>query len=118
MTAWRTSAEAPERRPRQLLWKTPPTAVAPSWTARLLWLGLSASASILLLAVTTHLTQDVAAIPFLWIIPLVVYLLSFIICFESPRLYHRAVFVPLLIASLGFMAYRLWPDHSNSTCAW
>ena len=41
----------------------------PTWAARLLWLGLAASASILLLAVTTHLTQDVAAIPFLWIVP-------------------------------------------------
>jgi len=63
--------------------------------------------------VTTHLTQDVAAIPFLWIVPLVAYLLSFIICFEAPRLYHRAVFVPLLVASLGFMAYRVWPDHGR-----
>jgi hypothetical protein len=89
------------------------TGDAPSWASRLLWLGLSGSASILLLAVTTHLTQDVAAIPFLWIIPLVGYLLSFIICFESPRLYNRAVFVPLLIASLSFMAYRLWPEHGR-----
>ena len=40
---------------------------APGWGVRLLWLGLAASASILLLAVTTHITQDVAAIPFLWI---------------------------------------------------
>ena len=88
-------------------------AAAPSWPLRLLWLGLAACASILLLAVTTHLTQDVAAIPFLWIVPLSVYLLSFILCFESPRFYHRAVFVPLLIASLCFMAYRLWPDHAK-----
>jgi hypothetical protein len=49
----------------------------------------------------------VAAIPFLWILPLAVYLLSFIICFESPHLYRRAVFLPLLAAALGFMAYRL-----------
>ena len=72
-----------------------PHVAPPTWAARLLWLGLAACASILLLAVTTHLTQDVAAIPFLWILPLAVYLLSFILCFESPRLYHRAVFVPL-----------------------
>jgi hypothetical protein len=77
---------------------------------RLFWLGLAAAASILLLAVTTHLTQDVAAIPFLWILPLSVYLLSFIICFEAPRLYHRLVFLPLLIAALGFMAQRLSTD--------
>ena len=86
---------------------------APSWSDGLLWLGLATSASILLLAVTTHLTQDVAAIPFLWIVPLTVYLLSFIVCFESPRLYHRAVFTPLLIASLGYMGYQLLPDHGQ-----
>jgi SAM-dependent methyltransferase len=80
---------------------------APGWSARLIWLGLAASASVLLLTVTTHMTQDVAAIPFLWILPLSVYLLSFIICFESPRWYYRPVFLPLFAASLGFMAYQL-----------
>jgi hypothetical protein len=109
LTAWRTSADAPVA-PAALSFHGTPAALAPSWTARLLWLALSASASILLLAVTTHLTQDVAAIPFLWILPLVAYLLSFIVCFESSRLYRRAVFVPLLIAALAFMAYRLWPE--------
>jgi hypothetical protein len=78
---------------------------------RLLWFGLSASASVLLLAVTNHLTQDIAAIPFLWIAPLSAYLLSFILCFEAPRLYHRAVFLPLTAAALGFMAYQMWPEH-------
>src|SRR5262249_43445507 len=89
------------------------TAVAPGWTARLLWLGLAASASVLLLAVTTHLTQDVAAIPFLWIVPPTVYLLSFILCFQTPRFYQRAIFIPLLIASLGFMAHSVWPYHKR-----
>uniref|UniRef100_Q01NM5 Integral membrane protein-like protein n=1 Tax=Solibacter usitatus (strain Ellin6076) TaxID=234267 RepID=Q01NM5_SOLUE len=111
-TAWRTSTERPVALADAIGGETG-FAAPPSWTSRLLWLGLSGSASILLLAVTTHLTQDVAAIPFLWIIPLVVYLLSFIICFESPRLYHRALFVPLLIVSLAFMAYRLWPEHGK-----
>ena len=76
-----------------------------------LWWGLAASASVLLLAVTTHLTQDVAAIPFLWLLPLALYLLSFIVCFEAPRLYWRPIFLPLLAAALGFMAYRLWTYH-------
>jgi hypothetical protein len=112
LTAWRNSAQSPAGGP-QAAASAGAADTAPSWTARLLWLGLSGSASILLLAVTTHLTQDVAAIPFLWIVPLVAYLLSFIICFESPRLYHRAVFVPLLIVSLAFMSYRLWPEHER-----
>jgi hypothetical protein len=82
----------------------------PAWAVRLLWLGLAASASILLLAVTNHLTQDIAAIPFLWILPLSVYLLSFIFCFEAPRFYWRPLFLPLLAAALCFMAYELLPE--------
>ena len=113
VTAWRSSAENPFVVSDATAGETAAT-TSPPWSSRLLWLGLSASASILLLAVTTHLTQDVAAIPFLWILPLVVYLLSFIICFESPRLYHRGLFVPLLVAALSFMAYRLWPGHAKA----
>src|SRR5580700_4425811 len=70
-----------------------------------LWVGLAACASTLLLAVTSHLTQNVAPIPLLWIVPLSLYLLSFIVCFEYERLYHRAVFLPLLAGSLGLLAY-------------
>jgi hypothetical protein len=109
-TAWRTSPSGALPAPAASTEAAAPVA-PPTWTARLLWLGLSASASVLLLAVTTHLTQDVAAIPFLWIVPLAVYLLSFIVSFESPRLYNRALFVPLLIVSLAFMSYRLTPEH-------
>ncbi len=86
---------------------------APSGTLRLLWFGLAASASVLLLAVTTHLTQDVAAIPFLWIAPLAVYLLSFILCFEAPVLYQRVLFLPLFAAALAYMAYSLWPRRED-----
>jgi hypothetical protein len=83
------------------------TEASPPRFHRLLWLALAASASVLLLTVTNHLTQDVAAIPFLWIMPLSLYLLSFIICFEALYLYRRVVFMPLLVLALGFMAYRL-----------
>ncbi|HUA63067.1 MAG TPA: fused MFS/spermidine synthase [Verrucomicrobiae bacterium] len=82
---------------------------SPALMIRLLWLLLAATSSTLLLAVTNHLTQDVAAIPFLWILPLAVYLLSFILCFESPRLYFRPVFLPLLTVALAFLAYEIWP---------
>ncbi|HEY6340940.1 MAG TPA: fused MFS/spermidine synthase [Bryobacteraceae bacterium] len=49
----------------------------------LLWVGLAACASVLLISITNHLSQNVAPIPLLWVIPLALYLLSFIICFES-----------------------------------
>jgi hypothetical protein len=76
--------------------------------SRLLWIALAACASILLLAVTNYLTQNVAAIPFLWVLPLSVYLLSFIVCFEAPRVYRRAVFLPLLAVAVAGMAYFVW----------
>ena len=63
-------------------------APAPGLAAKLLWIGLAACASALLLAVTSHLTQNVAPIPLLWVAPLSLYLLSFILCFESDRLYQ------------------------------
>ena len=85
--------------------------VPPRWPLLLLWIALAACGSILLLSVTTYLTQDVAAIPFLWILPLSVYLLTFIICFDSPWLYVRAIFYPLLAAALGLFAYLL--KHPN-----
>ena len=107
--AWRAAAHpAAEFTAPQLDAHAAVPANAP-WSVRLLWLPLAASASILLLSVTNHLTQDIAAIPFLWILPLSVYLLSFILCFDSPRFYYRPLFVPLLIAALAFLAYRIWP---------
>jgi hypothetical protein len=64
-----------------------------------LWLLLPACSSVLLLATTNKLCQDVAVIPFLWIVPLALYLLSFIICFDSPRWYVRPLFALGLIAA-------------------
>lgn len=116
LTAWRSS-----RHPAAVLAEVADAAddaPAPSWPLRALWLGLAASASVLLLAVTTHLTQDVAAIPFLWILPLSLYLLSFIVCFEAPRFYRRDLFLPLLAAALAFMALRFWPGLHNAEAPW
>ncbi|MFN0079054.1 MAG: spermidine synthase [Prosthecobacter sp.] len=56
---------------------------------RLLWLLLPALACALLLAATNHVCQNVAVIPFLWVLPLALYLLSFIFCFEHERWYLR-----------------------------
>jgi hypothetical protein len=82
-------------------------AARPGWSIKALWLGLAGCASVLLLATTTFLTQDVAAIPLLWILPLAVYLLSFIIAFDAPRRYRRSLFLPLAAAALGGTAYLL-----------
>jgi hypothetical protein len=78
------------------------------------WIALPACASTLLLAVTNHLTQNVAAIPFLWILPLSLYLLSFILCFASAGWYRRTTFLGLFAVATGGMAYALSPDFQNT----
>jgi len=70
-------------------------------------MGLAGCASGLLLAVTNHLTQNVAAIPFLWVLPLSLYLLSFILCFDSDRWYRRWLFTRLGAIALPGMAYAI-----------
>jgi len=84
-----------------------PPAPAPLWSERLLWMGLAACASALLLAVTNHLTQNIAAIPFLWVLPLSLYLLSFILCFDSDRWYNRWLFTRLGAVALAGIAYAI-----------
>jgi hypothetical protein len=77
----------------------PPDVPRPTWRDCLLWAGLAMTASILLLALTRHLTQDVAPVPFLWVLPLALYLLSFILCFDAPRYYVRPLFLAALPAA-------------------
>ena len=67
---------------------------------------------------TNHLSQNVAPIPFLWVLPLGIYLLSFILCFDRERIYHRAVFLPLLAVSLGGSAYTIYSNGSNPNISW
>lgn len=80
------------------------------WRLRLIWLALPALASTLLLIVTNHVCQDVAVIPFLWVLPLSLYLLSFIICFDSPQWYQpKRIAAATLIAVLMIQAKHLLP---------
>jgi spermidine synthase len=74
---------------------------------RVLWVLLPACASVLLLAVTNKICQDVAVIPFLWVLPLAVYLLSFVVCFDNPRWYARVPFALALAVALGGMGWTL-----------
>jgi hypothetical protein len=59
---------------------------------RLAWLVLPALASLMLLAITNHVCQDIAVVPFFWVVPLSLYLLSFIICFDHEFWYRRRIF--------------------------
>ncbi|MBY0401776.1 fused MFS/spermidine synthase [Myxococcota bacterium] len=67
----------------------------------LTWLGLSGTAVIVLMGVTNKLCLDVASIPFLWIVPLATYLVTFILCFSSERAYRRGPYVTAAVASFG-----------------
>ncbi len=91
---------------------------SPSWTIRILWTALAACASTLLLAISNHLSQNVAPIPFLWVLPLAVYLLSFILCFERDKVYNRGVFLPLLVIALDGAAYAIYANEGNPNIAW
>jgi hypothetical protein len=77
------------------------------WIDHLLWLMPAAMASWLLVAITNHITQNVAAIPFLWLLPLTLYLLTFVLCFESDRWYRRSFFIPAAALLLTACAYGL-----------
>jgi hypothetical protein len=76
--------------------KTPP-----SYRTKLLWLSLSACGSMMLLAVTNHLSENVAPVPLLWVLPLALYLLSFALVFAKRSFYSRWLVARLLAVALG-----------------
>ncbi len=82
-------------------------AAAPIRTSQVvLWLTLAATGSVLLLAVTNHLTQNVASVPLLWLAPLTLYLASFIVTFDGGRFYRAEtlwIFLLAWIAAMGWL---------------
>jgi hypothetical protein len=74
----------------------------PNKSARMIWLALAACASAMLLGTTNQICQEIAVIPLLWVLPLCVYLLTFILCFGHERWYRRSIFYPLY--GLAFFA--------------
>lgn len=85
----------------------------PGRMVQALWISLPACASALLLAITHHITQNIASVPLLWIIPLALYLLTFILCFEGRSWYRRDVFLRMLGVALGSLAYALAPGFAG-----
>jgi hypothetical protein len=70
-----------------------------------LWFGLALVPSVLLLATTNRVCLDVAVVPFLWIVPLALYLITFILCFDGERWYSRR---PLALAAGGSLLVVCW----------
>jgi hypothetical protein len=87
---------------------SPSAGVATPWRERLSWMGLAALPSLLLLASTNFLTESIASVPFLWLAPLSLYLLSFVLCFGWERCYVPGVYFRLLPVALIAMAYFFW----------
>ena len=90
----------------------PPTATEKAW-----WFVLPACGSVLLLATTNKLCEDMPPVPFLWVLPLSLYLLTFIICFDRPAWYSRKIFTFLLVPLLALLCYAL-AKHGNLLSIW
>ncbi len=103
--AWRSRADAVGDAAAAL-----PGVAAPLKPAHVaLWVLLAGSAVVVLMGVTNRLCLDLASVPFLWILPLVAYLASFILCFGSERFYRRAPYIVLTgVAFLLAYAEPLW----------
>jgi len=84
-----------------------PDDAPPTGTRQLLWATLAATGSFLLLAITNHLCQNISSIPLLWVVPLSIYLLTFILCFDGRGWYRPELFASMLAAGLGVMAWTL-----------
>jgi hypothetical protein len=85
--------------------EAPAVATAPTRPRKFLWVALPATASALLLATTNQMCQDVAVVPFLWVLPLSLYLLSFIICFDNEMWYARRWYMLALTFALPGITY-------------
>ena len=81
---------------------------------RLLTLALAACGSVVLLASTNQICRDIAVIPFLWVLPLGLYLISFILCFDHPRWYDRRIWVPVLLVLLSAVVYLLHQEYAET----
>lgn len=91
-----------------------PLPAAPSRRQQAEWLLLATMGTVLLLALSTHITQNIASIPFLWVLPLATYLLAFILCFDGRGWYWRRIYPPLaatfaLLMLVG-LTFRVGPD--------
>ena len=94
----------------------PPVAIAhdsPSVAQMASWVLFAACGSAMLVSISAHLSTNVAPIPLLWVVPLVLYLLTFILCFSTRRFYNRAAFFPWLAAAIGCVAYLYTHSTSN-----
>jgi len=85
----------------------------PGFRLQFTWLALPACASLLLVTLTAHITQNIAPIPLLWVLPLALYLLSFVVCFEREVWYSPRAFGSLAMVALGVGGYALLAEGAS-----
>jgi hypothetical protein len=71
------------------------------------WLFLSATGSVMLLAVTNHLSHNIPSVPLMWLAPLTIYLITFILTFDGRGWYSRVAFAGPVVIALAAMGYLL-----------
>lgn len=99
--------------------RQPAAAGRPAWRDSLLWCALAAVPTVVLMSATSHLTANIAPVPLLWVLPLVIYLLTYILCFESTRWYRRRLFLPAMaILTPVLVACSTYPSLMPSGIAW
>jgi hypothetical protein len=116
MAAWVSRVKPAQVEEAEISGRPGPSAAAAVSTPRppaselTLWVALAACASVLLISITNHLSQNVAPIPLLWVIPLALYLLSFILCFESDGGVGSWILGGALSAGLAYLGwyFQLW----------
>lgn len=104
------------RRTRSLADRDSPVAEGPRppLVDVVLWIAFSACGSMLLLSLTSQMCQDVAVVPFLWVVPLSLYLLTFVIAFDHERWYLRTVAIPLAAAAIGLTIWLMNLQYASS----
>ncbi len=92
---------------------------ASPWSMRLRWAGLAFVPSGLLVAVTTHISTDIASAPFLWVIPLSLFLLTFIISFQhKPLIPHKWMLAAQPVVAAMLLGFILLDLSIGSMMVW
>jgi len=99
--------------PLQPDFRTSSAAPAP-WNDRIAWVAFAACGSLILLATTNQMCQDVAVVPFLWVLPLSLYLITFIIAFDHARWYYRPFWISFAALSIAAVTYLINQDYSTT----
>jgi hypothetical protein len=93
-------------------------AASPTWAMQSSWFALAALGSYALVALTNHLTQNIPSFPMMWVLPLVIYLLSFTLCFDSDRWYPQRSYRASLLMALLVMCVLLLQERQIKNIAW